>query len=71
MQVKDLTVEELKLLIQDTVAETIQSLLIDPDEGKQVKPEIKQQLLNSLRRTQAGDRGISAEDVAKKLGLNW
>jgi hypothetical protein len=29
MQVKDLTIEELKLLIQETVAETIQSLLID------------------------------------------
>lgn len=33
MQVKDLTIEEFKLLIQETVAETIQSLLIDPDEG--------------------------------------
>lgn len=71
MQVKALTIEELKLLIQETVAEAIQSLLIDPDEGKQVKPEVKQQLLNSLLRTQAGERGISAEEVAKKLGLNW
>lgn len=71
MQVKDLTIEELKLLIQETVAETIQSLLIDPDEGKQVKPEVKQQLLSSLHRTQAGECGISAEEVAKKLGLNW
>jgi hypothetical protein len=34
MQVKDLTIEELKLLIQEAVTETIQSLLIDPDEGK-------------------------------------
>jgi hypothetical protein len=71
MQVKDLTIEELKLLIQETVAETIQSLLTDPDEGKQLKPEVKQQLLNSLQRTQAGERGIPAEEVAKKLGLNW
>lgn len=71
MQVKDLTVEELKLLIQETVAETIQSLMIDPDEGKQIKPEVKRQLLHSLQCTQAGDRGISAEEVAKKLGLTW
>ncbi len=63
MQVKDLTIEELKLLIQETVAETIQSLLIDPDEGKQLKPEVKQQLLDSLQRTQAGERGIPAEEV--------
>ncbi len=71
MQVKDLTIEELKLLIRETVAETIQSLLFDPDEGREVKPEVKQQLLESLRRTEKGERGISAEEVAKKLGLNW
>jgi len=71
MQVKDLTIEELKLLIQETVAETIQSLLIDPDEGRQLKLEVKKQLLDSLHRTQTGESGISAEEVAKKLGLNW
>lgn len=71
MQVKDLIIEELKLLIQETVAETIQSLIVDPDEGKQIKPEVKQQLLHSLQRTQAGERGIPAEEVAKNLGLTW
>ncbi|MBN3927157.1 MAG: hypothetical protein HWQ37_29510 [Nostoc sp. NMS4] len=71
MQVKDMTIEELKLLIQETVAETIQSLLVDPDEGKQIKPEVKQQLLDSLQRTQSGERGIPAEEVAKNLGLTW
>lgn len=71
MQVKDLTVEELKLLIQETVTETIQSLLIDSEEDKQLKPEVKQQLLDSLQRTRNGERGIGAEEVAKKLGLNW
>ncbi|MBC6433231.1 hypothetical protein FM036_21940 [Nostoc sp. HG1] len=71
MQVKDMTIEELKLLIQETVAETIQSLIVDPDEGKQIKPEVKQQLLDSLQRTQSGERGIPAEEVAKNLGLTW
>lgn len=71
MQVKDMTIEELKLLIQETVAETIQSLLVDPDEGKQIKPKVKQQLLDSLQRTQSGERGISAKEVAKNLGLTW
>jgi hypothetical protein len=71
MQVKDLTVEELKLLIQETVTETFRDLLIDPDEGKDLKPEVKQQLLNSLDRAQSGERGVSAEEVAKKLGLVW
>ncbi|MCY7390015.1 MAG: hypothetical protein LH647_00495 [Leptolyngbyaceae cyanobacterium CAN_BIN12] len=71
MQVKDLTVEELKLLIQETVAETLHALFIDADEGKELKPEVKQQLLDSLGRTQTGERGVSAEEVARKLGLAW
>jgi hypothetical protein len=71
MQVKDLTVEDLKLLIQETVTETIESLLNDPDEGKPINPEVKQQLLCSLQQSQSGERGISAEEVAKNLGLNW
>lgn len=70
MQVSNLTVEELKLLIQETVAETIQSLLIDPDADRQLRPELAQQLQNSLQRTQAGERGIPAAEVAKKLGLD-
>jgi hypothetical protein len=71
MQVKDLTIDELKLLIQETITETIQSLLIDPDQSKQLKPEVRQQLLDSLQRTQSGERGIPAEEVAKRLGLDW
>ena len=71
MQPKDLTIEELKLLIQETVAEMIQSLIVDPDEGKQITSEVKQQLLHSLQHTQAGERGIPAEELAKRLGLTW
>jgi hypothetical protein len=71
MQVKDLTVEDLKLLIRETVSETIESLLNDPDEGKQIDPDIKQQLLSSLQKSQSGERGIPAAEVAKQLGLNW
>ncbi|MEH2167922.1 MAG: hypothetical protein V7K41_14850 [Nostoc sp.] len=66
-----MTIEELKLLIQETVAETIQSLMVDPDEGKQIKLQVKQQLLDSLQRTQSGERGIPAEEVAQNLGLSW
>jgi hypothetical protein len=71
MQVKNLSVEDFKSLIQKTVTETIESLPIDPDEGKQVKAEVKQQLLCSLQKSQSGERGIPAEEVAKNLGLNW
>jgi hypothetical protein len=71
MQVKDLTIEEFKLLIHETVAETLEVLLIDPDKNKPLKPEIIQELIDSLQRTELGERGVPAEEVAQKLGLNW
>lgn len=71
MQIKDLTTDELKALIRDTILETLQELLNDPDSGKELKEEVKHRLSRSLKQTEAGDRGISAEEVATKMGLNW
>lgn len=71
MQIKDLTTDELKALIRDTISETLQELLDDPDLGKELKEEVKQRLNRSLKQTEAGDRGLSVEEVAKKMGLTW
>ncbi|MBW4693227.1 MAG: hypothetical protein KME27_15850 [Lyngbya sp. HA4199-MV5] len=71
MQVKDLTTEELKALIREAVMETLEDLLDDPDEGREIRPEIKQQLLESRQRRAGGERGIPAEEVAKRFGLTW
>ncbi|MFM7351594.1 MAG: hypothetical protein ACKO1G_00635 [Microcystis aeruginosa] len=71
MQVKDLSVEDFKFLIQETVTETVQSLLNDPDVDKRLKTEVSQSLADSLQRTRNGERGISAEEVAQRLGLDW
>ncbi len=71
MQVKDLSIEDFKFLIQETVTETVQSLLSDPDIDQQLKPEVAQSLADSLQQTQNGKRGISAEQVAQRLRLNW
>lgn len=45
MQVKDLTTDELKTLIRETVEEALGDLLPEPDEGLTVKEEFKQELL--------------------------
>ncbi len=71
MQVKDLTTDELKTLIRETVLETLEAFLDDPDEGKEIRPEVKQQLIDSLQQTRTGERGIPAAEVARKLGLSW
>lgn len=71
MQVKDLTTDELKALIRETIEEIMEEYLEDPDEGKELRPEIKQQLLESRKRRANGARGIPAEEVAQRFGLTW
>ncbi len=71
MQVKDLTIEEFRCFIQETVTDTLEMLLRDRDEDEQLKPEVVQELIESLQRTQGGEPGIPASEVAKKLGLKW
>lgn len=71
MQIKDLTTDELKTLIRNTISETLQELLDDPDWGKELKEEVKQRLIRSLKQTKAGDVSIPVEEAAKKMGLNW
>lgn len=70
MQVKDMTVDQLKALIQETVEQTLEEFFGDPDEGKEIREEVKQRLLESLKQRKAGERGIPAEEVYQKLGLN-
>ena len=63
MQVKDLTIEELKAMIRETVVESLEDLLPDPDTGKIVKEQFQQELLEICRRRKAGNQNISADEV--------
>ncbi len=63
MQVKALTIEELKDVIRETVIESLKDLLPDPDAGKIVKEHFQQELLAIRQRRKAGTKNISAEEV--------
>ncbi|MBW4634267.1 MAG: hypothetical protein KME30_20860 [Iphinoe sp. HA4291-MV1] len=69
MQVKDLTIDELKTLIRETVMETLEELLPDPDEGRTLKQEFEQELLEIQKRRERGFQGIPAREVMHRLGL--
>lgn len=69
MLVKDMTVEQLADLIRHTVEQCLDEYFGDLDEGKEIKEEVKQQLLESRKRREAGERGIPADEVYKKLGF--
>lgn len=69
MHIKDLTTDELKALIRETVFEAIEALLPDPDAGLSVKPEFEQSLLAIRQRRETNSAGIPAVEVTYRLGL--
>ncbi len=75
MQVKDLTTDELKRLIRETVLEVLEDYLrsedADPDAELEIRSEVKQQLLASRQRRLHQERGIPAPEVAQRFGVTW
>ena len=69
MQVKDLTIEELKAMIREPVIESLEDLLPNLDAGKTVKEQFQQELLEIRQRRKAGNQNISADEVKQRLGI--
>ena len=70
-KVADLSVDELRSLIREVVTETFAELLYDPDEGLELREEIKSRLAESVTAVASGVKTRSAAEVAAKLGLEW
>lgn len=66
---KDLSVEDFRALIGDVVEEKLRELLGDPDEGLELRPEVRERLLNRLN--QSPQETIPVSEVARRLGLEW
>lgn len=74
--VAELTVDELKNLIRETVAQTIVALFSDPDAGLELQEEFQIELQRSLEAhsldaVRAGKKNRSAQEVANSLGFEW
>jgi hypothetical protein len=70
--VADLTVDELRNLIRDVVAATINELLADPDAGLVLRDDFESELQHSLDQRRSNRQETeSIEDVARELGLEW
>jgi len=68
MNVKDLSVEEFKLLIQEAVEEKLEEILSDPDSGLELREEVKERLSRSLAAIQGGEEGVAIDQVARMPG---
>ena len=61
----------LPVKLPDSIKMMLGEFIDDPDSGLALKAEIRQQLIDSLQETEAGIRGVPAQEVAKKLALDW
>jgi hypothetical protein len=65
----DMTADELREIIEETVEGKLIELLGDPDEGLEIQDSLRERLLLQSERVAAGDRGEALEDVARRLGI--
>lgn len=65
--VAELTIDEFRALIRETVTEVVAELLDDPDEGL----EFREEFVAEMERRLASNRTtIPLSEVAKRLGLS-
>ena len=62
-KVTELTVDELKHIIQEAMEQKLAEMLGDPDEGLELRPEFEQQLRRSLAYLAAGGKTLSLEEI--------
>jgi hypothetical protein len=68
-KVADLTVDELKKVIRETVIQTLAELLIDPDEEMVLREKLNGELLATFKEPKAHYK--TAQTVAEYLDLDW
>jgi len=66
MKVRELTLEQLKILIDEAVQDKLDEILGDPDQGFELREEVIQRL-KAQRKTKKPR--IPMEEVAKKHGF--
>ncbi len=70
-RVADLTIDELRELVRETVIQTLQDMLADPDEGLELRDDFAAELERSLAAMVAKGKTVPVQEVAARLGLTW
>ena len=71
VRLRDISVEQFEGLIRKTVKQALRELLEDPDAGLVLRPTFVRRLRRSLAYLDGGGKTISAEEMARRLGLKW
>lgn len=67
VKVAEMTAEQLKMLIRETVRETLQDLFEDPDLGLELRPEFAERLRQSVAYVASGGDLLSLEELTQSL----
>ena len=70
-KVADLTIDEFRKLVQEVVIQTLSEMMVDPDEGLELRDDFVKELKQSLANVEAGGKTVPAQKVAERLGLTW
>ncbi|MGC9335193.1 MAG: hypothetical protein ACP5JJ_13655 [Anaerolineae bacterium] len=68
-----MTQDEFKEMLEGVVEETVERKLLeilgDPDEGLEIRSEVRERLLRQRQEVMDGEQGRPFEDVVRELGL--
>ena len=67
--VGQLSTDELKEIIGSVVEQKLKEILGDPDEGLEIRADVRERLLRQKKAVANGERGEELEEVAKRLGI--
>ena len=70
-KVADLTVDEFRALVRESVTQTLLEVLGDPDRGLELRDDLAKELERSLRTVESGGKTVPAGEIAARLGLTW
>jgi hypothetical protein len=68
---RDLSVEQFRGLVRESVRQALRELLEDPDAGLALRPAFTRRLRRSLAYLDGGGKTVPAEEMARRLGLKW
>lgn len=68
--VGQLSTDELKEIIGSVMEQKLKEILGDPDEGLELRAEVRDRLLRQKKAVAKGERGESLDQVVKRLGIS-
>ena len=67
--VAEMTIDELRALIDETIEEKLVGLLGDPDAGQELSEELRERLARQRQAVADGARGEDFDEIARRFQL--